>query len=118
MSETNAWLVERVAEEEVRRLAEVHVADPLACELGVDIVADPHAEDDDGYVWTRLSRAKRVEDVTPGSAVVTGSRIGRYLARVVAWDVEVGADDPIVKLDLVALSPAAVARALARNDAA
>ena len=118
MTDLNPWLIERVADDELRRLAEAHVADPLACQLGVDIVADPHAEDDDGHVWTRLSRAKRVEDVTPGSAVVAGSRLGRYLARVVAWDVEVGADDPIVTLDLIALNPEAVARALARNDTA
>jgi hypothetical protein len=117
VTDLNAWLIEHVADDELRRLAQLHAADALACELGVDIVADPHSEDDDGYVWTRLSRAKRVEDVTPGAAVVTGSRLGRYLARVVAWDLEVGADDPIVKLELVALSPEAVARALARNDA-
>ena len=41
MTDLNPWLIERVADDEVRRLAEAHVADPLACQLGVDIVADP-----------------------------------------------------------------------------
>ena len=68
--------------------------------MGVDIVGDPHREDNDGYNWTLLSQARNVSDVTPGSTVVMGSVIGRYLAKVVAWDFEVSDTDPIVVLDL------------------
>ena len=84
--------------------------------MGVDIVGDPHRETDEGYNWTRLSRARSVRDVTPGSAVVMGSGIGHYLAKVVAWDFEVSDDDPIVVVDLVPLSPDAVERAPARRN--
>ena len=48
-------------------------------DMGVDIVGDPHREDDEGLNWARLSDARRVEDVVPGSAVVMGSSVGRYL---------------------------------------
>jgi len=88
----------------VRRIAERFVADPLAAELGVDIVADPHREDDDGYIWTRLSRARIVSEVVPGLEVVIGSDIGRWLAKVIAWDFEVNDDDPIVTLELLPTS--------------
>ena len=44
MTDPNSWLIERIADDEVRRLAGRHVADPLAGELRVDIVADPHTE--------------------------------------------------------------------------
>lgn len=83
--------------------------------MGVDIVGDPHREDDDGYNWTRLHYARNVADVTPGSVVVMGSRVGTYLARVVAWDLEVSDDDPVVTLDLLPVTPEAVQRALARS---
>jgi len=43
-----------------------------------------------------------------------GSRVGTYLAKVVAWDFEVSDDDPIVTLDLLPVTPDAVKRALAR----
>ena len=42
-----------------------------------------------------------------------GSGIGHYLAKVVAWDLEVSDDDPIV----VSLPPDAVERALVRCNA-
>jgi hypothetical protein len=83
--------------------------------MGVDIVGDPHREDDEGYNWTRLRYARSVNDVTPGSVVVLGSRVGTYLAKVVAWDFEVSDDDPIVTLDLLPVTPEAVQRALARS---
>ena len=99
----------------VARLAAAHTADPTAVELNVDLVADPHREDDDGNVWTRLHRARSVADVTPGSAVVIGSHAGRWLARVVAWDFEVSDEDPVLTLELLPVRPEAVSRALTRN---
>jgi hypothetical protein len=99
----------------VDKLAAGHVAHPEAERLRVDIVGDPHREDDDGHNWTRLRFARDVRDVVPGAAVVMGSPIGNYLAKVVAWDFEVSDEDPIVVLDLVPLTPEAVQRALARH---
>jgi hypothetical protein len=61
-----------------------YVPNPRATERGVDIFGDPHREDDDGSSWARLTDARCVEDVVPGSAVVMGSSIGRYLAKVAA----------------------------------
>jgi hypothetical protein len=78
------WHVEDVAPAVVERVDRAHVPYPKAVEMGVDIISDPHAEDDDGYNWTVLSRARNVKDVTPGSTVVMGSVIGQYLAKVVA----------------------------------
>jgi hypothetical protein len=111
---TNPWYLRQVDPDVVERLAELHTPHQRAETMGVDIVGDPHREDDDGYNWTRLSYARNVRDVTPGSAVVLGSGIGHYLAKVVAWDFEVSDDDPIVVLDLVPLRPDAIGRALAR----
>jgi hypothetical protein len=111
---TNPWHLRQVAPDVVERLAARHTPHDRAETMGVDIVGDPHREDDDGYNWTRLSYARNVRDVTPGSAVVLGSGIGHYLAKVVAWDFEVSDDDPIVVLDLVPLRPDAIGRALAR----
>jgi hypothetical protein len=109
------WIVTQVDQATVDQLAASHGADPLATELGVDIVGDPHREDDDGYIWTRLRRARNVRDVVPGSAVIMGSDLGTYVAKVVAWDFEVSDDDPIVTLELVPLSPEALAAALSRR---
>jgi hypothetical protein len=100
----------------VDRLAASHSPDPLAEELGVDIVGDPNREDDDGYIWSRLHRARDVRHVRPGSAVVMGSDLGTYIAKVIAWDFEVSDDDPIVTLELVPLSPEELAAALARHS--
>jgi hypothetical protein len=111
----NPWRVDRIDREIVDRLAAAHLPDALAVELAVDLVADPHREDDDGNVWTLLRSARCVEDVTPGAAVVIGSSAGRWLARVLAWDFEVDADDPVVTLELLPVSPEAVRRALDRN---
>jgi hypothetical protein len=44
-----------------------------------------------------------------------GSSIGRYLAKVIAWDFEVSDDDPIVTLELLPVTPESVERALARS---
>ncbi|HZA88126.1 MAG TPA: hypothetical protein VE466_14730 [Acidimicrobiales bacterium] len=40
----------------VERLARPPRPQPQAVALGVDIVSDPHREDDDGYNWTFLGR--------------------------------------------------------------
>ena len=111
----NPWYVREVDSEVVERLAATTASHDSAVEMGVDIISDPHREDDDGYNWTRLHYARNVADVTPGSVVLMGSRIGTYLAKVVAWDFEVSDDDPIVTLDLLPVTPDAVERALARS---
>jgi len=111
----NPWYVREVDPELVQRLAAASEPNPRAVEMGVDLVGDPHREDDEGYNWTRLRYARNVAEVTPGSVVVMGSRVGTYLARVVAWDFEVSDDDPIVTLDLLPVTPEAVQRALARS---
>lgn len=111
----NPWLVREVDEELIKRLSAHHTPNPRAVDMGVDIVGDPHREDDDGHNWAVLSDARSVRDVVPGSAVVLGSSIGRYLARVVAWDFEVRDDDPIVTLDVVPVRPSEVERLLRRN---
>ena len=108
------WHVGEVDPAVVERLAIAHAPYQEAVEMGVDIISDPHAEDDDGYNWTVLSRARDVHDVAPGSTVVMGSVIGSYLAKVVAWDFEVSGTDPIVVLDLLPVTPRSVADALAR----
>ena len=111
----NPWHVETVDPELVERLAALHTPYSKAVASGVDIMGDPHRETDEGYNWTVLSRARNVADVVPGSAVVMGSGIGNYLAKVVAWDFEASDDDPMVVLDLVPLTPHAVEKALART---
>ncbi len=98
-----AWYVEPLDERTVERFA-VHYwpyADPVA--MGVDVVGDPHRESDDGYNWTLLSYARNVAYVAPGSAVVMGSAVGRYIAKVIVWIFQVSDDDPIVVLELVPL---------------
>ena len=110
------WTITTVDQATVDRLAASHAPDPLAEELAVDIIGDPNREDDDGYIWTRLHRARNVRHVVPGSAVVMGSDIGTYVAKVIAWDFEVSDDDPIVTLEVVPLSPDALAAALARRS--
>jgi hypothetical protein len=114
----NPWHVEKVDDAVVERLAHAHVPNQKAIATGVDIISDPHAENDEGYNWTVLSRARNVRDVVPGSTVVTGSVIGNYLAKVVAWDFEVSDDDPIVVLDLLPVTPESAAQALARAGTA
>lgn len=113
----NPWLVEQVDRDVVERLAARHLPNQRAAEMGVDLVGDPHREDDHGLNWARLSDARCVEDLVPGSAVVLGSSIGRYLAKVVAWDFEVSDDDPIVTLELLPVKPSEVARLLDRARA-
>jgi hypothetical protein len=66
-------------------------------------------------VRTLLRSARTVSDVTPGSVLVIGTHAGRWLGRVLAWEFEVGADDPIVTMDLLPVSSEAVQRALDRN---
>ncbi|MHB1446442.1 MAG: hypothetical protein ACYCTI_09715 [Acidimicrobiales bacterium] len=116
MTSTNGtWVVREVDSATVEHLAAGHVPDPMATELGVDLVGDPNREDDEGYIWTRLSRSRDVRVVVPGSAVVLGSDVGRYLGKVVAWDFEVSDTDPIVTLELVPVSVEAVEAALERT---
>lgn len=105
---TNPWRVEQVEPSLVARLAAKHEPNPEAVAQGVDLVGDPHREDDDGHNWVFLSDARNVADVTPGSAVVMGSSIGRYLGKVLAWDFEVDDHDPMIVLELVPLTPQAV----------
>lgn len=112
------WVVDKVDAATLERLAAVHQPDPLAVELGVDLVTDPNREDDDGYVWARLHSARDVRHVAPGSAVLIGSDLGQWVAKVIAWDFEVSDDDPIVTLELVPLAPEALAAALARRGSA
>ena len=111
------WHVESVNQQLVERLGALHTPYPKAVATGVDIIGDPHRETDEGFNWTVLSRARHVADVVPGSAVVMGSTVGNYLAKVVAWDFEASDDDPMVVLDLVPLSPQAVEKALTRASA-
>lgn len=110
-----SWSVREVAPTLVRRLAAAAQPNDRAVQMGVDIVGDPHQEDDEGFNWTRLRYARNVAEVTPGSVVLMGSRVGTYLAKVVAWDFEVSDDDPIVVLNLLPVTPDAVERALARR---
>ena len=114
----NPWHVERIDLDVVARLAALHQPDPSAVETGVDIISDPHRVNDDGYNWTRLRHARNVADVVPGAAVVVGSAIGEYLAKVIAWDFEVSDDDPIVVLELLPIQPSEVRRLLARRTPA
>ena len=66
-------------------------------------------------MWTLLRSARTVGNVSPGSVVVIGMLAGRRLGRVLAGDFEVKADDPIVTVDLLPVSPEAVQRALDHN---
>lgn len=111
----NPWYVSEVEPGRVEQLAAATMPNARAVEMGVDIVGDPHREDDAGYNWTRLRYARNVADVTPGSVVLMGSSIGTYLAKVVAWDFEVSDEDPIVTLALLPVMPDEVERALARS---
>jgi hypothetical protein len=110
MNTANPWRAEVADDAVVRRLAAAHEPDVLAVELNVDLVADPH-RDDVGNLWTLLRSARRIEDVVPGSAVMIGSHAGRWPARVLAWDLEVSDDDPvIVTLELLPARCTAVAQ--------
>lgn len=93
--------VQRIDPAVLERLTARHTPDPEAVAQDVDIISDPQRQDDDGYNWTRLRFARAVADVVPGSAVVIGSAIGRYPAKVIAWDFEVSDDDPIIVLELI-----------------
>lgn len=115
MNQRNPWAIERLEPSVVERLAATHSPHPQAVEQGVDLISDPQRQDNDGYNWTRLRFARNVADVVPGSAVVLGSAIGRYLAKVIAWDFEVDDLDPIVTLELLPVTPEAMERALARS---
>ena len=110
----NPWAVKEVDPAVLERIAAGHTPDPVAVRMGVDIVGDPQREDDEGFNWTRSRCARNVADVVPGSTVVLGSSIGRYLAKVIAWDFEVSDDDPIVTLELLPVTLNSVERAIAR----
>jgi hypothetical protein len=59
---TNPWYLRQVDPDVVDRLAALHSPHDRAERMGVDIVGDPHREDNDGYNWTRLSYARNVRD--------------------------------------------------------
>lgn len=111
----NPWHVEQVELAVVERLASSHVAHPDAVTISTSSVT-PHRENDKGRNWTRLRFARRVADVAPGSAVMMGTPVGNYLAKVVAWDFEANDDDPIVVLDLSPLTPESVQAAIQRSS--
>ena len=115
MSQSNPWALTAIDRELVDALAGRLPSCERAVQPRVDLIADPHGEDDQGHIWTRLRAARRVTEVTPGAVVVLGSAIGRYLATVVSWDFEVDPDDPIVVMDLLPIRPSEVERFLARN---
>src|ERR1700738_4084227 len=114
-AQNGTWVVKEVDRATIERLAAGHVSDEMATQLGGGIIGDPKRGDDDGYIWSRLRRSRNVRDVVPGAAVVMGSDIGRYVAKVISWDFEVDDDDPIVTMELVPLSPEALTVALYRN---
>ena len=114
-NKANPWSFQKVDPAIVERLASKHEPYPKAVAMGVDIYGDPHVQDNDGYNWSVLSRARNVADVVPGSAVIMGTIIGDYLAKVVAWDFEVSDEDPMVIMDLLPVTPKSVAEALART---
>lgn len=114
----NPWHTDRVDPTVVERLATVHVPDRRAVDRGVDIISDPHRQDDGGHNWTRLRCARDVADVVPGAAVIVGSAVGEYLAKVLAWDFEISDDDPIVVLELLPIQPSEVRRLLNRHTPA
>ncbi len=111
----NPWAVRSVDPAVVEGLVATHTPHPEAVEKGVDIISDPQRQDNEGFNWTRLRMARSVTDIVPGSTVVIGSAIGRYLAKVIAWDFEVSEEDPIVTLQLLPVTPESVERALARS---
>lgn len=114
MCAASPWLVEEVDSATVDELARDHVPNAEAVALNVDAIGDPHGETDEGHNWTLLSCARNVADVVPGAAIVLGTPVGRYLAKVLAWDVEVSSSDPMLILDLMPLTPRSVEEALAR----
>ena len=97
----NSPSVQRIDPGVVERLTDHHRPHPEAVAQSVDIISDPHRQDDEGYNWSRLRLARAVADVLPGSLVVIGSAIGQYPAKVIAWDFEVSDDDPIVTLEIL-----------------
>ena len=111
----NPWQIKKVDPAIVDRLGSRHQPHPKAVAMDVDIYGNPHRRDNDGYNWSLLSCARKVTDVVPGSAVIMGSIIGNYLAKVVAWDFEVSDEDPMVIMELLPVTPREVAKALARS---
>lgn len=79
-----------------------HRPDPWALAHGVDLHGDPNFVGNDGRVTIPLRRAASATAVVPGSNVTLGSVLGRWTARVAAWDVELGVEDPDVVLESVA----------------
>lgn len=52
----------------------------------VDLRADLNAQDDDGYGWSTLSRARHPERVEVGSMLLAGNSQAMAVVRVVAID--------------------------------
>jgi hypothetical protein len=62
----------------------------------VDLRADLNAQDDDGYGWSTLSRARHPENVKVGSMILAGNSQAIAVVRVVAID-----DDGQVHFDIL-----------------
>ncbi len=54
--------------------------------VGVDLVADLNAEDDDGRGWSTLADARDPERVTPGAMLLAGNAVAQAVVRIVAID--------------------------------
>ncbi len=54
--------------------------------VGVDLVADLNAEDDDGRGWSTLADARDPERVTPGAMLLAGNAAAQAVVRIVAID--------------------------------
>jgi hypothetical protein len=76
-----------------------HRPDPWAVAHDVDLHGDPNLVGNDGSVTIPLRRAASAGAVLPGRSVTLGSVLGRWTARVAAWDVELGVEDPEVVLE-------------------
>jgi hypothetical protein len=65
-------------------------------EQQLDLRADLNAQDDDGYGWSTLSRARQPEAVKVGSMLLAGNSQAIAVVRVVAID-----DDGQVHFDVL-----------------
>lgn len=52
----------------------------------LDLTADLNAQDDDGYGWSLLSRARNPGGVRPGAMLLAGNGQAQAVVRVVAVD--------------------------------
>jgi len=66
------------------RVSSPALRDPRGAQ--VDLRADLNAQDDDGYGWSTLSRARRPDRVEVGSMLLAGNSHAVALVRVAAVD--------------------------------